>query len=640
MLSPQQRPEKSNILIVDDSQSNARILSAILEHQGYAVRSASSGLTALDLVEASPPDLILLDILMPEMDGYAVCKRLKATHKTSDIPVIFMSALEDSADKVLGFAEGGIDYITKPFEVEEVLARVETHLALHDLQHHLESQNGQLQQEVIERTAALTRANAALKAEIAERKQAEAALEERIRFETLLTDLSAALVTLSTAHAEASIVQGLQHVISFLAIDRCTLIEFSDDKTELFTTHSEIAEGIPPMRRDHAFSEEFPWLVAKLLRNEIIVLTDVPDDLPEVARQEREYCARDGIQSGFVIPLAASGSVLGALLFCRFHHKRTWPEVLVRRLRIVGEIFANALVRKRMEAQLRAHTQHLETLVDGKVRELELARAKTIQSAKLASMGEMANGVAHEMNQPLTAMLFEAEYLKAIAQQSIDVGKRTCSLDAKELYHIGDNLAQDIERSRRVTDYLRTFSDIGKGDVVRTHINNVIENSFTLTAARLRQHGVNIERRMCADLPPIHANPHKLEQVFANLISNAEYALEEMARRVAAGEVERDGYRKTLTISTHVENESVVAEVYDNGCGIPQTAKPHIFEPFFTTKPVGKGSGLGLSTCQGYVTESGGQITFESEENKGTTFTLRFPVVASKPVTETVNSVA
>ena len=149
-----------------------------------------------------------------------------------------------------------------------------------------------------------------------------------------------------------------------------------------------------------------------------------------------------------------------------------------------------------------------------------------------------------------------------------------------------------------------------------------------------------VERHMHPNLPPIQANPHKLEQVFTNLISNAEYALEEMGRRVAAGEVNRDGYQKTLTISTHVEDGHVVAQVRDNGCGIPKTAEPHIFEPFFTTKPVGEGSGLGLSICHSFVTESGGQITFESEENQGTTFTLQFPLATSNLVQETAENTA
>lgn len=648
MRSFQQQPTHGDILIVDDTQPNLRILSTMLARQGYEVRSASDGPTALSLAAAKPPDLILLDILMPEMSGYTVCEKLKADAQTSDIPVIFLSALDEVTNKVQGFAEGGIDYITKPFQVKEVLARVQTHLAVHNLQKQLKTQNAQLQQEiaarrrveavlqkanvaleqeVAERTAALTQANTALKAESAGRKRAEAALEEHIRFELLLTDLSAIFVNLPTANADDLIKEGLQHIIDFMALDRCTLIEFSEDNTELLATHCETAQqGIPPLHQETLSVRQLPWFAHQLQRGEIIMMPDLPDDLPDEAAQERAYCRQTGLQSGLAIPLIACGSALGTLACGTLHHKHVWPAELLPRLRVVGELFANALMCKRMESQLRMHTQHLETLVTEKVRELEMARAKMIQTAKLASLGEMANGIAHELNQPLTAMLFEAEYLKATAKQVMNAGKSIGVLSAQEIYHIGESLAQDIERSRRITDYLRAFSDIAKGDVVKTDVNRAIEDSFTLTEARLSQHAISVERQLNPSLPLVQANPHKLEQVFANLISNAEYALEEMGRRVTAGEVNRNDYQKTLTVSTYIEGQHVIAQVRDNGCGIPQTAHAHIFEPFFTTKPVGEGSGLGLSICHGFVTESGGQITFESEENQGTTFTLRFPL--------------
>ncbi len=160
---------KGDILIVDDTLPNLQTLSSLLAEQGYEVRGARNGSTALLFVESQPPDLILLDIRMPGPDGFEVCRRLKADEKTRNIPVIFISALDEVVDKVKGFEAGGVDYITKPFQIEEVLVRVKTHLTLYKLQNKLE-------QRVEERTAELARANANLKAEIVERKRAE---EER-----------------------------------------------------------------------------------------------------------------------------------------------------------------------------------------------------------------------------------------------------------------------------------------------------------------------------------------------------------------------------------------------------------------------------------------------------------------------------
>jgi len=131
----------SNILVVDDTPANLRLLMGILRDAGYKVRPANNGRRALSTIEKELPDLILLDIMMPDMNGYEVCEHLKANEYTRDIPVIFISALNETFDKVKAFSVGGVDYITKPFQAEEILARVETHLKLHELQRQLKAEN-------------------------------------------------------------------------------------------------------------------------------------------------------------------------------------------------------------------------------------------------------------------------------------------------------------------------------------------------------------------------------------------------------------------------------------------------------------------------------------------------------------------
>jgi sigma-B regulation protein RsbU (phosphoserine phosphatase) len=139
---------QGNILIVDDTPANLRLLSQMLAEQGYHVRPVPEGPLALAAVQAEPPDLILLDIRMPEMDGYQVCEQLKADAQTRDIPIIFISALDATQDKVRAFHAGGVDYVTKPFQAAEVLARVETHLALRELQKQLLDANERMAQEL------------------------------------------------------------------------------------------------------------------------------------------------------------------------------------------------------------------------------------------------------------------------------------------------------------------------------------------------------------------------------------------------------------------------------------------------------------------------------------------------------------
>lgn len=143
-----------SILIVDDTPENLQLMTRMLTRRGYNVQTANDGRQALDVVGTMLPDIILLDICMPGMDGYKVCQALKANSATREIPVIFISALDEVLDKLRAFDVGGVDYITKPFRLPEVMARVTIHMTLRRLQLQLREQNELLKQEVRERLAA------------------------------------------------------------------------------------------------------------------------------------------------------------------------------------------------------------------------------------------------------------------------------------------------------------------------------------------------------------------------------------------------------------------------------------------------------------------------------------------------------
>ncbi|QLE54622.1 response regulator [Nostoc sp. TCL26-01] len=167
---------KGDILIVDDTIDNLRLLSKMLAEQGYELRCATNGVIALMGIKAQPPDLILLDITMPGMNGYEVCQHLKANSQTKEIPVIFISALNEAFDKVKAFAVGGVDYISKPFQLEEVFVRIETQLTNRRLQAQLQAQNYRLQQAEAELLKALEQER-----ELNLRIQEMATVEERHR---------------------------------------------------------------------------------------------------------------------------------------------------------------------------------------------------------------------------------------------------------------------------------------------------------------------------------------------------------------------------------------------------------------------------------------------------------------------------
>ncbi len=171
--------QKHSILIVDDTPANIAILAEFLEDFGFDVIVAQNGKEGLQRAQFAHPDLILLDVMMPEIDGLETCRLLKTIEETADIPVIFMTALSDTKDKVAGFEVGGVDYIVKPFQIQEVFVRIKLHLALRTAQKQVQSQNIQLQKEVEVRQQteqALLKSNA----ELAEANQKQKELHQQL----------------------------------------------------------------------------------------------------------------------------------------------------------------------------------------------------------------------------------------------------------------------------------------------------------------------------------------------------------------------------------------------------------------------------------------------------------------------------
>lgn len=206
---------RQDILVVDDVAANLQFLTSLLSKAGYRVRPASGGELALRSVAAKPPYLILLDVKMPGIDGYEVCRRLKADERSCGIPVIFISALAASSEKVEGFNAGGVDFITKPFEPQEVLARVKTHMRLREL-------SDRLEQRVLDRTAELAQTNARLREEISVRTQAEQAIKQNVLFLQRLERLDTILR--KTSDMQLMMRLALDVVLDVMEADRAWLL--------------------------------------------------------------------------------------------------------------------------------------------------------------------------------------------------------------------------------------------------------------------------------------------------------------------------------------------------------------------------------------------------------------------------------
>lgn len=239
------------ILVVDDIPENLRLLASILTEQGYKVRLASSGPYALTTIQKDLPDLILLDIKMPEMDGYEVCHYLKGDERTKEIPVIFISALNEVFDKVTAFSMGAVDYITKPFQVEEVLARVNTHLTLRQLQAELETKNNALQhakdtleERIKTRTAELAAANDSLQIEIAQRERHQ---QEKDKLLDLVRQQSEQLRTMMSwlIKSQQQEFQGLSHTLHDQVAQNLAVLSFNLELVQTVVANLDPQQPLP-----------------------------------------------------------------------------------------------------------------------------------------------------------------------------------------------------------------------------------------------------------------------------------------------------------------------------------------------------------------------------------------------------------
>ncbi|MEH2106736.1 two-component system response regulator [Nostoc sp.] len=222
-------PDKKDILIVDDMADNLRVLSSILTREGYNVRKALNWQMALTATQTVLPDLILLDIMMPEVDGYEICQTFKAWELTADIPVIFISALDDVFDKVKAFKVGGVDYITKPFEFQEVLVRVQNQLALRSARLEILKLNIELEHRVKQRTGELEKALQKLQQEINSRQKLQSQLLD-IALHDSLTGLPNRVLfirRLENALNRAKQESSYQFAVLFLDCDRFKVVNDS-----------------------------------------------------------------------------------------------------------------------------------------------------------------------------------------------------------------------------------------------------------------------------------------------------------------------------------------------------------------------------------------------------------------------------
>ena len=495
------------ILLVDDNPINLQILYKTLQGSGYRLLIAKNGQSALEIARRAKPSLVLLDVMMPDMDGFEVCEILKASSDTSEMAVIFLSALGDSQAKVRGFAVGGVDYIAKPFQSDEVVARVRTHIKIHRLEQQLARRNSELE---------------------AENQQILDAVEEGIvgiDTEMRVSFINPSAARLTGWSAADMIGEPLQTLPIFQRIG-------GDLEPILFNHTLQTGEVF------HSGMELIRTREGRLL----------PVELTLSSRKEG-----------------------GAVLVLRDISAWVEHEEMLRR------------TREEMESQ-RQHLAHME---------------------RLSSSGEMAAGIAHEVNQPLTAVVNYAQ-----------VGRRMLDreeLDRDKLADLLEKVNTQAVRASEVIKRLRSYIKKPDAGRSRVDINELLQEVVTLAEVDSRINDVPIHLEFEGRLPPIAVDVVQIQQVALNLLRNAMEAMQSSPDK-QHGVVVRTALEK---------NGNVSFTVIDRGPGISEEVQQQLFRPFFTTK--GNGMGVGLSICQSIVQTHGGEIGFRANAEGGAAFYCRLP---------------
>jgi diguanylate cyclase (GGDEF)-like protein len=337
-------------LIADDEPHNLQVLSNILVTQGYRIRVADGGGMALAIALAEPPSLVLLDIMMPDLDGYEVCRQLKADPALAEVPVIFLSALTSLNDKVKAFQVGGADYITKPFQVEEVLLRVRTHLTLRDRQAQLHRQNLHLQQEID--------------------KRRQAQQETQFLLEVIRGVSAAADFVMALQGFMQQVCQSMQWDLAeaWISEDQDTAIRlaFVCSATETWDRGVTVSCGPPELSGFYDNTQKITltpgWgLVGRLWKtHQAEWLTDF-DQVSDAVFVRREAALQASLRTAFGIPLLLDQQTVGVMVF--LSHRSRSPEPAVMQLVKTAAIELQGVLRRiRTEAALQAANHKLQRL--------------------------------------------------------------------------------------------------------------------------------------------------------------------------------------------------------------------------------------------------------------------------------------
>ncbi len=324
------------------------------------------------------------------------------------------------------------------------------------------------------------------------------------------------------------------------------------------------------------------------------------------------------------VPLLSDSGLIGLLHIVVPSGKANLFLTETQVFSLIANEISSGIQRKRAEEEIKQHAYNMENIVKERTDQLREKDTQLIQSGKLATLGEMAAGIAHEINQPLGSISLMVQGLLMARER----GKLSDILLSNKL----ESIIEQIDRINKIITHLRTFARQPSESNYEVIINYPLTDVFKLIGQQLKNRNITVETHLAKEIPPVLADNNKLEQVFLNILSNARDALDEFEVTVEKMKNEIkppawiDSWSKRIIIKTYAKERYVCIEIADNAGGIPESIINKLFEPFFTTKEVGKGTGLGLSISYGIIKDFGGTIEVESVELSGSKFTVKLPI--------------
>lgn len=736
---------KQKILIVDDTPAVIDVIKDALLTQNYQIAIATSGEKALEKIEQIAPDLILLDILMPGINGYQTCKKLKKNTATAHIPVIFVSALNETFNKVEAFAAGAVDYVTKPIQNDELLARVKNHLAIAMLTKQLEGMNQNLEKKVKERSAELEFTYRNLKIKNDELINLTKQLDESHQryqmvieganvgtFDTnyktnqTIRNQKAALI-IGYKHDELEHDPGLwdklvhpndKHLLELNNLNQIYLtnkpfkIEYrikhkngqyiwishkgkvtefdNDNPVRVSGIYTDITQNklneIELKNSEERYKSLLTstQLVAWELDLNTMMFTYISPQVEKLCGYKASQWQNFNFWVSIIHPDDKKHAIENCINKINNNANNTFEYRIITAknqtlwIKNISNIVTDNNVAVKIRGyfiditeqtlnklELIKHKNKLTQMVNERTIKLEQTntellktnlelqktnatifeqnnqlsktlqalkdtQAQLIQSEKLASLGVLIAGIAHEINNPVNFISSGIEgiktniavildmanmYLEKLKNQPGLINYTEQTQYSKNAYDMLDksvNAVQiGIDRTVKIIKSLNSYSRSDQGKTPNINIHELIDNTLIILYNQYKNR-INIEKNY-SQIPPVTANPGQLNQVFMNIFINAVHAIENQG---------------TITIKTWLNNtkNNILISIKDTGAGIDQSIIGNIFDPFFTTKEVGKGTGLGLSITYNIIKEHNGAIDVKSSKGKGTEFIIMLPV--------------